>query len=63
VACPTPQHFPTLSNKGHDFGKKKKVIENNLCVLISSTTLSKTFLVLAIIQRDISQMDRGLHVK
>jgi hypothetical protein len=40
-ACPVTQYFSALSNKRHDFRKKKtkerkKVIEHEMCVLISS---------------------------
>ena len=38
VACPALQYISTLSHKRHGFSLKKKVIEQNMCVLISSTT-------------------------
>jgi hypothetical protein len=37
VACPALQYFSTLSHKRHYF-RKKKFIENKMCVLILSTT-------------------------
>jgi len=37
VACPALQYFFTLSNKRHDFRKKKKVIEHKMCVMIFFT--------------------------
>jgi hypothetical protein len=51
VACLAVPYFSTLSHKRHDF--RKKVIEHKICVLIFSTNLSKTFLILRRIQRDI----------
>jgi hypothetical protein len=36
VACPSV-HLSTLCHERHDF-RKKKVIENKMCVLIFSTT-------------------------
>ena len=38
VVCMAIPYFPTLSHKRHDF--RQKVIENNMCVLIVSTTTS-----------------------
>jgi hypothetical protein len=53
------QYFSIVSHKQHDV--KKKVIEHEMCVLISSTTLSATFLILEF--RDIwSEIYTGLHV-
>jgi hypothetical protein len=52
VACPALQYFPTLSHKRHHF--RKKVIEHKMRVLIFST-LSETFLILRIIQRDVTK--------
>ena len=52
VACPAQQYFSTLSHKRHDF-LEKKAIKHEMCVLISSTTLSEIFLILRRIQRDI----------
>ena len=37
VACPALQYFSTLSQKQHTI-EKKKVTEEKMCVLISSTT-------------------------
>ena len=51
VASLAPQYFSTFSHKSHGF--QEKVIEHKMRVLISSTTLSETFLALRIIQRDI----------
>jgi len=45
VASLALPHFPTLSEKRHDF-RKKKVIEHKMCVLIFSTILSETFFIL-----------------
>ena len=42
----TPPYFSTLSHKRHDF--RKYVTEHKMCVLIFSTTLSKTFVILRI---------------
>jgi hypothetical protein len=50
AASLAPPHFSTLSHKRHDF--RKKVIECKMCALIFSTFLSRTFLILRIIQRD-----------
>jgi hypothetical protein len=44
-------HFSTLSHKQHNFRKKKSL--NIKCVFIFSTNLSKVFLILRRIQRDI----------
>jgi hypothetical protein len=40
VICgyPAPQNFSTLSDKRHDFRKKKKVTEHTLCVSSFSIT-------------------------
>ena len=43
--------FFVMSHKRHDF--RKKVIEHKMCVLISLQPLSKTFLILRKIYRDI----------
>jgi hypothetical protein len=53
VACPTVQYFTTLSYEinGKIF-EKKKVTEQKMCVLISSTILSETFLILRKNERD-----------
>ena len=51
VAPLSPLYFFTLSLKRCDF--QKKVIEHKMCVFICSTTLSKIFLILGRIQRDI----------
>jgi hypothetical protein len=50
VACPAVPYFYTLSHKRHDF--QKIVTENEMCVLMFSTTLSGTFLILRRIERD-----------
>ena len=63
VACPTLQYFSTLSHKRHDFRKKKKVLYNTNCVLIFSTTLSGIFCLQRRIERDMSKMYIGRHVK
>jgi hypothetical protein len=51
VACLVLPYFPTLSLTRHDF--RDKVIKHNILVLIFSKTLSKEFLILTRIQRDI----------
>ena len=51
VASLAPPYFSTLSHRRCDF--RVKVTEHEMCVLIFSTTLCKTFLILKIIQRDI----------
>ena len=51
VACPALQYFPTLSHKRHDF--RKKNIEYKMCVLIFLKFVSKNFLTLRKIDRDI----------
>ena len=43
VASLAPPYFSTLSHERHNFGEK--VIELKMCVLIFSTTLSKTCLI------------------
>jgi hypothetical protein len=53
VASLALPYFSTLSHKRHEL-QKKKVIEHKLCVLIFFTNLSKTFLILRRIQRDIT---------
>ena len=53
---PSLQKFPTLSHKQRDF--RKEVIEHKMCVEISSTTFSETFLILRIIQRNIINVHR-----
>ena len=51
VASLALPYLSLLSHKRHDF--RENVIEHKMCVLIFSTTLSKVFLVLRVIQRDI----------
>jgi hypothetical protein len=51
VACLAVPYFSTLSHKRYDF--KEKGIEYKMCVLIFSTNLSKIFLNLRRIERDI----------
>ena len=38
VACPAVQYFSTLPHKRHDFRKKKKTIEHQMCVLLLPST-------------------------
>jgi hypothetical protein len=52
VAPLAPPHFSTLSHKRHDF-RKRNVIEHKMCVPIFSEILTKIFLILRRIQRDI----------
>ena len=61
VASLAQPYFSTLSHKRHDF--REKVTEHKICVLISSTTLSKTFLNLRRSQRHIVMNVKSLHVK
>jgi hypothetical protein len=51
VACLAKPYFSTLSHKRCDF--RKRSIEGKMCVLIFSTNLSKTFLILRRIERQI----------
>ena len=51
VASLAPAYFSALSHKRHN--SRKKVSEDKKCNLIFSKTLSETFLILKIIQRDI----------
>ena len=54
MACLDPHYFPTLSHKWQDFrGKKKKVTEHKICVVICNTNISETFRILRRIQGDI----------
>jgi hypothetical protein len=54
VTCLAVPYFSTLLHKLHDFrGGGGKVIEHKMCVSISCTTLSETFLVVRRTQRDI----------
>jgi hypothetical protein len=50
VTCLARPHFSILFHKGHNFSKS--FIERKVRVLLFSTTSSKTFLTLRIIQRD-----------
>ena len=50
VACPALHYFSTLSDKRHDF-RKKKVTEHEMCVF-SLQFLSETFLILRRTERD-----------
>jgi hypothetical protein len=64
VACPALQHITASSHKGHDFRKRKKVIDHKTCLLVFSTTFDrkishsekKT-------ERDVIKMCIGSHVK
>ena len=51
VAGPAVPYFSTLSHKRQDF--REKSFMNINCVLIFSTNLSKAFLILRMIERDI----------
>jgi hypothetical protein len=53
VAPQSPPYVSTLSHKRYDFRGGGEVIEHKMCVLIFCTVLSKTFLILSRIQRDI----------
>jgi len=59
MACPALQCFSTLSDKRHDF--RKKVIEQNMCILSLSTILSETFLILRRTEREMKKKV-GFHV-
>jgi hypothetical protein len=61
VALSAVQYFATLSDKRRHF--RKDVTEHKMCVLIFSTTLSKTFLLLRRNKRDKINKYIGLHVK
>jgi hypothetical protein len=54
-------YFSTLSHKWHDF--RKNVAEHEMCILIFSTNVSKTFLILSSTERDMTKMCIGLHLK
>ena len=58
VASPALQYFSTLSNKRHDFRKKKKSYGHKRCVLIFSTILFKSFLIL---RRNERQLIKNVH--
>ena len=51
LAFLTKPHFSSLSHKQHNF-RRKKGFEHKMYVLIFSTFLSKTFVILILIQRD-----------
>ena len=51
VSCPTLQYFSTLSHRRHDF-REEEIIENGMRGLIFSTNLSRKFLIIRIIERD-----------
>jgi hypothetical protein len=51
VARPAVSYFSALSHKPHDF--QENVPEGNMCVFVSSTTLSEMFLILRRIEQDI----------
>jgi len=57
VACLVLQYFSTLSH-----GYQGTDIEQEMCVLIFSITLSETFLIIRRIGRDMTKMYIGLHV-
>jgi len=50
VACPALEYFSTLSDKRHNF-RKKKMIEHKMCVVIPSTTSFVRYLILRKIDR------------
>ena len=52
MACLALRYFSTLSHKRRDFWKKK-FLGHKTCVFIFPTILSKTFLIIRIIERDI----------
>jgi hypothetical protein len=58
----TLQYFSTFAHKRHDF-RKKKNIGNKMCVLIFCRTLSATFLILRITERDVIKNVISSHVK
>ena len=58
-----PPYLSTISHNRCDFRGEKKVAEHKICVLILFTNLSKTFLILRIIWRDIVINVKSLHVK
>jgi hypothetical protein len=57
----SPLHFSKLFHKQCDF--LEIGTEHKMCVFTSLQLLSKTFLILRIIQRDIVKKSKGLHVK
>ena len=52
TAFPALQHFSTLSHKRHDVSKNKKLFNTKCVYLFPLQTLSETFLILKIIERD-----------
>jgi len=64
VACTVVKYFSILSNKKHDF-RKKKVIKHETCVSFSLQMLSETFLILNELSEMCSKLCEctGLQVK
>jgi hypothetical protein len=63
VASSALQYYSTLSDKRHDFRKKKNIVEHKMCVLISFKTFVWNVPHSKNVERGVIKRSSGIHIK